>query len=76
MHENSPRQLVVMTAIVATILIVPAGALVALGCLLAGVSPLAVLTFGGHMHAAAGIVAWWIIALLPAAIYSVSVTHV
>ena len=75
MHANSPRQVLVMSVIVATILVVPLGALVALGCLIVGVSPLTVLTFGGALHAAEGVIAWWMIAVLPAAVYAYTVMH-
>jgi hypothetical protein len=62
MRKGGVLQLIIMSAIVAT-------------CLLVGASPYALLTFGGHLDEVAAVVAWWAIALVPAGIYATWVTH-
>lgn len=63
-------QTLVMAAIVTTALYVPAGALVAVPFLAAGVPLESVVTFGGRLPAAGGLAAWWGILFLPAIVYS------
>ena len=75
MRQGNVLQHFIMSAIVATIMIIPVGAIVAVACLLAGVSPYTLLTFGGHVEEARAVVVWWAISLIPAGIYSVWVTH-
>jgi hypothetical protein len=59
-----------MAAIVTTMLYVPVAALLAAVCLLAGVTISAFFTFGGALHPAAGLLAWWAIFYVPVAVYS------
>ena len=60
-----------LTAIVATIMCVPVGALLAgAAWLFGGVTPHGFLTFGERLPAAAGLVAWWGLACIPAAVYA------
>jgi hypothetical protein len=59
-----------MATIVTTMLYVPAAALLAGLCLLAGISISAFFTFGGTLHPVAGLFAWWAIFYLPVAVYS------
>ncbi len=59
-----------MATIVTTMLYVPAAALLAGVCLLAGVSLSAFFTFGGALHPVVGLFAWWAIFYLPIAVYS------
>ena len=59
-----------MATIVTTMLYVPAAALLAGVCLLAGVSLSAFFTFGGALHPVVGLFAWWAIFYLPVAVYS------
>jgi hypothetical protein len=62
----------VMSAIVATLVFLPVGLLVALGCvLLLGFSPHTVLSFGGAVSEPLGAISWWLASLVPATIYSV-----
>ena len=63
-------QTLVMAAIVTTALYVPAGALIALPFLAAGVSLESVVSFGGLLPAVGGLAAWWGILFVPALIYS------
>ena len=64
-------QTLVMAAIVATLLCLPVGALLALLASLAlGVPLLGFLTFGGAMNVFAGLLAWWALAFLAALVYS------
>jgi hypothetical protein len=64
-----------MAAIVTTMLYVPAAALLAGLCLLAGVSIAAFFTFGGAVHPVAGMIAWWAIFFVPVAVYSGFIVH-
>jgi hypothetical protein len=75
MQKGGVLQLFIMSAIVATCLLFPVGALVALLCLLLGFSPYTLLTFGGHVDEVRAVVAWWVIALVPAGVYAAWVTH-
>jgi hypothetical protein len=60
-----------MSAIVATLLFLPLGALLGLGAWLAfGIAPHAWLTFGETFNGPLGLVAWWAASLLPATIYA------
>ena len=59
-----------MAAIVTTMLYVPAAALLAGLCLLAGVTLSGFFTFGGALHPVAGLLAWWAIFYVPVAVYS------
>ena len=59
-----------MAAIVTTMLYVPAAALLAGVCLLAGVTLSTFFTVGGALHPVAGLFAWWAIFYLPVAVYS------
>jgi hypothetical protein len=54
-------RLAVMAAVVASLVYWPAGILVALACALIGVSPQAILTFGGGMGTLYGMLGWWLI---------------
>jgi hypothetical protein len=64
-------KVVVMAAIVATLLIVPVGALLALlAYLLLGASLQAFVTFGGTLSAVQGVLAWWLLAFVPALAYA------
>lgn len=63
--------LVLMAAIVATLAYIPVGALVAIVAFGAfDISLHSLLTFGGQIHAVAGLAAWWAILYLPALLYS------
>ena len=60
-----------MAAIVATLAYMPVGALVALLAFWAFDVPLhSLLTLGGQLHVAAGLVIWWGILYLPALLYA------
>ena len=64
-------QLFVMATVVATLFLLPVGGLLALACYLAfGVSLEAFVTFGDSLPAFEGLVAWWMLMLLPALAYS------
>jgi hypothetical protein len=63
-------QLAVMAAVVATILYVPFGLIVALAGRLAGVTLAGVVTFGGALPAVVGLIAWWLVAFAGAMIYA------
>ena len=64
-------QMVLMAAIVATALLVPAGAILALlGFALFGLSLQGFITFGGSIAAAPGLALWWAILLLPSLVYA------
>ena len=59
-----------MAAVVATMWF-PLGALIAgLASVLLDLRIHAVMTFGERVHAAAGLVLWWLIVLLPALVYA------
>jgi len=69
-HRSSIGRLFVMAAIVATICF-PVGALIAgLASVLLDFPLLVLVTFGDRIHAAAGLVLWWLILCLPALAYS------
>lgn len=60
-----------MAAIVTTLLWLPLGALAAwAGYALLGVSVHTFLSFGDRVHPAAGLLAWWGLAFLPALAYA------
>jgi hypothetical protein len=68
----SVAQVVVMAAIVTTLLYVPLGALAAWASYaLLGVSIYDFVSFGDRVHPAAGLLAWWWLAFLPALAYAV-----
>ena len=70
LHRSAIGRLFVMAAIVATLWF-PAGALVAgLASVLLDFPIRIVVTFGDRIHAAAGLVLWWLIVFLPALAYS------
>jgi hypothetical protein len=60
----------VMATIVTTMLYVPAAALLAGTGWLAGVPLNSFVTFAGALHPVAGLLAWWAILYVPAAVYS------
>jgi hypothetical protein len=65
-----------MSAIVATLALMPLGALTALVCaLVPSFSLHAVVTFGGTFHGAVGLLAWWAALLAPAAVYAAFCLH-
>jgi hypothetical protein len=68
---TSISQLATMAAIVATLAYFPMGALIALGAWLLGVSPGSLATFGGALHIAFGLIAWWLFAFAGACAYAV-----
>jgi hypothetical protein len=69
-HRSSIGRLFVMAAVVATICF-PVGALIAgLASVLLDIPIRVVVTFGDRIHAAAGLVLWWLIVCLPALAYS------
>jgi hypothetical protein len=69
--SESISKVVVMAAIVATLLIVPVGALLALLVyVLLGTSLQAFVTFGGTLSAFHGVLAWWLMAFVPALAYA------
>ena len=59
-----------MAAIVTTMLCVPAGVLLAALLMLFGVPLTALVTFGGALHPVLGLMAWWVLFLVPALVYS------
>lgn len=59
-----------MAAIVATLWFPPGAALLWLGGALLGVPIRVLVTFGDRLHAAVGLVLWWLIVFLPALAYS------
>ena len=65
-------QAMTMAAIVATLLCVPVGALLALlAYVFLDVPVQSLLTFGGALHAVAGLLAWWTVAFVAAVVYAV-----
>lgn len=70
------RQLGVMSAIVATLALLPVGLLVALACALVPAFSLdAAVTFGGTFSGPVGLLAWWATLLVPATVYSAICLH-
>lgn len=65
-----PQQWVTMAAIVATILYLPSGAIVALIAYLCGVTLEALLTLGGHAPLYAGLAAWWLLVFAGSLLYA------
>jgi hypothetical protein len=62
--------MVVMSAVVATLAVVPLALLAAGVCMLVfDASPQALFTFGGALSTPLGLLAWWGLALIPAGIY-------
>jgi hypothetical protein len=65
-------QALMMAAIVATLLCLPVGAVLAvLTYLFLDVPMQSILTFGGALHAVAGLLAWWTVAFVAAVVYAV-----
>jgi len=65
-------QALTMAAIVATLLCLPVGAVLAvLASFFLDVPMQSILTFGGALHAVAGLLAWWTVAFIAAGIYAV-----
>ena len=65
-------QALMMAAIVATLLCLPVGAVLAvLAYLFLDVPMQSILTFGGALHAVAGLLAWWTVAFIAAVVYAV-----
>ena len=54
-------QLAVMAAVVATLAYLPLGAMLALILFLSGIPFEVQLTFGGALHAALGLLVWWVV---------------
>ena len=68
---DSSLRFAALTAIVATIMCLPVGGLLAgMAYLFGGVTPHSFITFGERLPAAAGLAAWWALAWIPAAIYA------
>jgi hypothetical protein len=64
-------QALIMAAIVATLLCLPTGALLAVLAYAALDVPLeGFLTFGGALSLFAGLLAWWLLAFLPSLVYT------
>lgn len=64
-------QMIVMASIVATALFVPVtGLLALLGFLLFGISLFDFVTFGGALGPVEGLIAWWVLMLVPALVYA------
>jgi hypothetical protein len=63
-------QAVVTAVIVATMLYFPAGALLAVALTPFGVSPQALATFGNRLDLFPGLLAWWLIVLVPVLVYA------
>jgi hypothetical protein len=59
-----------MAAIVTTLLCVPVGVLLAALLFPFGISLLGFVTFGGALHPAQGLVAWWAICFIPGLVYT------
>ena len=70
--SESIAKTLVMAAIVATLLVCPVGALLALlSFILLGISLHAFVTFGGTLSALQGVLAWWLVSFVPALAYAV-----
>jgi hypothetical protein len=64
-------QMLVMTLVVATLFLLPVGGLLALGAwLLFGTTLESFVTFGGSIPAYMGLVAWWLVMVVPAMVWS------
>lgn len=70
MQPASLTQAVVVAIVVATILYVPAGLVLAVVLTPFGISLQALATFGGRLELFPGLVAWWLIVLVPALVYT------
>lgn len=69
--SDSIAKMVVMAALVATLLIIPVGAVLALVSFgLLGTSLHAFVTFGGTLSAFHGVLAWWLLAFVLALAYA------
>ena len=67
--SSSIGQRAVISAVVATLLLVPVAIIGVLCALLLGVSPLTLMSWGGMMPEPVGVVAAWLILYVPAAVY-------
>lgn len=73
---DSTLRFLSMTGVVATMLCIPVGAvLAALAFVLFGLPLHSFLTFGERVLAPVGLVAWWALAWLPAAVYAAVFWH-
>jgi len=70
MQPATVTQAVVTAVIVATMLYFPAGALLLVAVTPLGVSPQALATFGSRLGLFPGLVAWWLIVLVPVLVYT------
>jgi hypothetical protein len=70
MQPASVTQAVVTAVIVATMLYVPVGALLAVVVTPFGVSPQALATFGSRLELLPGLLTWWVIVLVPVLVYA------
>ena len=70
LYWRAASQLGVMAAIVATLWCPPFVAILFLGGALLGFPVRTVATFGGNVHAVAGLALWWLIVFLPAIAYA------
>lgn len=66
-------QVAVMAAIVATLLYLPVGVVLALTLRLFGIPLEALATFGGTLNMALGLLLWWLLAFTGACAYAASV---
>ena len=65
-----------MACIVATLGLLPVGGLLALVAFLVfDVSLQGFVTFGGAMNAPLGVVAWWMLVLIPSSVYAIIMRH-
>jgi len=69
-HRSAIGRLCVMAAIVATLWFPVAALIAGLASVLLDIPIRVVVTFGDRIHAAAGLVLWWLILWLPALAYS------
>ena len=69
-HRSSIGRLFVIAAIVATICFPVAALIAGLASVLVDIPIRVLVTFGDRIHAAAGLVLWWLILCLPALAYS------
>ena len=70
------RETAVMACIVATLAVVPVCGLLAILCIVVfDMTLLGFVTFGGALSAPLGVLAWWALVLVPAAVYAVILRH-
>jgi hypothetical protein len=63
-------QMAVMAAIIATLLYLPVGVVLALALRLAGVRLESFVTFGGSLGTLSGLFVWWLLAFAGACVYA------